>query len=376
MVMARLKGVCGNNFPRPILKKRGKIYWLHYADVDGCRHRVSLKTRDEKTAKLEQATHHAGLKAAYYHKRFGKHMPTEAIVSLAILDVPDHMARRAAKRARGAIEKKITLGEIFKNYKETTKLRSESLQKSVKYHLDAAEEFFGRDLGADDLDDAKLRKYLNFRKEKGASDETLRSFLRCLKAAFNYGVRTRAITGVPFVAPKIKRTKKELTAREGDAVKLLEALDLSKDLHRATALILFTGMRRDEALTAKWEDIDFGTGVITYRRSKNKDSLIVPLKKSHLEALSKIKGKGPIYTLSPKTFSAGLVRLTTKVLGKNIGSHQWRHLFNTTLQKLGVPQTVVNELIGHSNEGRQVEDIYTHWSIEDKQEKAMEKLPW
>lgn len=66
----------------------------------------------------------------------------------------------------------------------------------------------------------------------------------------------------------------------------------SKSLYPIVVLALATGMRKSEVCGLTWEDVDFRTGRITLRETKNGEVRVVPLRghaKEILEAYSKVR---------------------------------------------------------------------------------------
>ena len=192
---------------------------------------------------------------------------------------------------------------------------------------------------------------------------------------------------------------------------LLRAIETADELHRTIVrLLLFTGMRRGEALGLKWSDIDFKKGTLKICRTlqflpkrgifedktKNKSSeRVIRLSQTTLDDLrlyqvaqteqrlslgSYWKGAGDyVFTnpegkpLKPDSVSSWF----SKFMKQHpdipfITLHSLRHT-NATLQlAAGVPITTVSKRLGHSNTattGR----VYAH-AVQSADDLAAEKL--
>lgn len=111
----------------------------------------------------------------------------------------------------------------------------------------------------------------------GTHNRTLTVF----KKFYSWLVDTIRHTSNPFA--KIKRMKEPkeesivyCTRAERDELIVL-ALGTGWPEWTAVCIAFFTGMRREEIANLRWEDIRFDTGVIVIKKTKTKESRIVPL---------------------------------------------------------------------------------------------------
>jgi len=165
---------------------------------------------------------------------------------------------------------------------------------------------------------------------------------------------------------------------------------------------LYTGLRRGDASTLKWSEIDFDRAVIDKIPSKTKRSgkkVIIPLHGALKAILLSIKENldddnksefvlpeiAEMYNRHPtsvgriitRTFKkAGIetavIREGAKMKTGVYGFHSFRHSFVSLCASGGIPVHVVMELVGHNS--KLVHQIYQHATIEDKR-KAIDLLP-
>jgi integrase len=147
-----------------------------------------------------------------------------------------------------------------------------------------------------------------------------------------------------------------------ELVRLTTALIKHPDRQAANIvrLLLLTGARRGEVLSARWDDIDLSTGTWTKPASTTKQAAdhVAPLSAPARQLLSEIAGKEP----TPKHVfpgnGAGGHRATikrnwreiTKAAGiSGLRIHDLRHSFASQLVSGGASLPLVGALLGHSN---------------------------
>ena len=191
----------------------------------------------------------------------------------------------------------------------------------------------------------------------------LRYMVLCM--TFDWAVKNRYTehnsarqTSLPRGLPSGTRTR--LTNAQVRKVKL------SGDLYANT--LLYTGMRRCEALAMRWEDIDFARheifihqqliwengmppqlGKLKTKNSQAKIPLLAPLEKLLLPHRKK---SGFVFNrsgepLTPRQFSV-MWSAFIEALGENITPHQFRHEFISLLHDAGVDPKSAQMLARHS----------------------------
>ncbi|MBI4064458.1 MAG: tyrosine-type recombinase/integrase [Elusimicrobia bacterium] len=142
----------------------------------------------------------------------------------------------------------------------------------------------------------------------------------------------------------------------------------------ACEVLYAAGMRISELLNIRWEDVDFGTGII-HVEGKGGYERLVPFGKKSREALrlwrekhSDIKssdlfvfpGRGG-KPWSRVSFYVALKKWGTKILGRlpfSLSPHKLRHSFATHLLTRGADLKAIQELLGHKKLA--TTQIYTH----------------
>ena len=137
---------------------------------------------------------------------------------------------------------------------------------------------------------------------------------------------------------------------------------------------LHTGVRRAEALTLKWEDIDYDSRLIRINGTKTDDSyrhilLTEPLIEILAERKKQAKKEG---VKSEYVFpcSLSMVSRAFKKLCPNHHLHELRHTFVTRCAECGVNMSVCQQLVGHSTADMTI-NVYMHVMDEFKRKEGL-----
>ncbi len=145
-----------------------------------------------------------------------------------------------------------------------------------------------------------------------------------------------------------------------EIAKLAAELDRSPEQISANAirLILFTGARRAEALSAEWSQIDLAAGlwIKPARSTKQNKEHRVPLNAPALALLTKMRAEAP--PNQTYLFPSGIghlidIRTMWEAICRraNIPDarlHDLRHTFASTLATAGLSLQIIGELLGHA----------------------------
>lgn len=199
-----------------------------------------------------------------------------------------------------------------------------------------------------------------------ASGSTINRDLACMKKILNNAISdgiidVNPVLGVEFFKEP-KRSPNYLTDEE--ARRLIDACD-TVAIKTFVILGLNTGMRLNELLNLKWEDVNLDDKLIVLKDTKNNKEESIPLNNTALNRLKKLtrlsdfvitKENGDPYLYIRKSWN----RVVKKAGLKNITPHILRHTFATILVREGADLNAVKEL-GRWSELKLVER-YSHVS--------------
>jgi len=126
--------------------------------------------------------------------------------------------------------------------------------------------------------------------------------------------------------------------------------------HRETyrlfkAFVIFqldTGMRREETLTLKWEQIDFRRGIIMVEKTKGKTRREIPMT-NRVNDIVHFLGDTLFHKLTNDQVSKKFSFVAKKAGLFGFKQHSLRHTFATRLLAIGVDISIVSKLLGHAN---------------------------
>lgn len=261
-------------------------------------------------------------------------------------------------------------------------------QKYYNAALKQIKEHFGKVL-IKEISSIDIVSFIDSVCAQGYALKTVKSRLLVLNLIFKYAVIKRYVDTNPCMyisVPKnLKKTRR--TAPENDELQtVIKSVDISFGFF--AYLILYTGLRRGEALALRYSDIDFEKKQITVNKSiyhKNNvpyektpktnagirnvillDNLIPLLKeRSEQSETDLIFPNSNGKWLTNGQFQS-LWENYVEQTGLQITPHQLRHAYATFLFEAGVDEKDAQELMGHTTI-QLTRDIYTHISQGRKQ---------
>lgn len=296
-----------------------------------------------------------------------------------------------------AIKRQYTAEDIVEEYKRYTreytlcnymttlisKLNGAGRVRTAETYLSALNSFrkFSKeaDVMIDCLTKEIIEEYETWQRRRGVSNNTISFYNRILRSVYNRAV-DQDITEDrhPFrrVYTGIDKTKKRAVTI--DVLKKLKKLDLSKKPHLAFTRNLFMlsfclrGMSFVDMVNLKKSDIN--KGVLTYRRRKTGQRLVIAWTSEMQDILESLRGYQhaeapaesdyllPIFdddeVRNRRRYKSAGVRLNRhlKIISEKMGlptaltMYVARHSWATAAQTHGIPLNVISEGMGHDNE--------------------------
>jgi len=291
------------------------------------------------------------------------------------------------------VENDITVGEWadtwFNSYKSGVGYNTRLMYRGI------IDKFIIPPFGAMKLKDIKtahLQKIVNDNADKPRSMEQFKLTASQIfkQAIANDIVFKNPAEGVALPKVQKKHVKRALTE---DETKRIATLPLDLKTKCLVYLLMYTGMRKGEALAITRSDIDFDAGEIAVNKSllfmKNKSEvkfnpkteagirtipILEPLKPILREYLNGIKSEYLFTTKSGELFTITAYRRLwekfTRTMGtKEITAHIFRHNFATMLHYAGVDVKTAQSILGHKSITVTL-GIYTHLDNKKKSEAA------
>lgn len=250
-----------------------------------------------------------------------------------------------------------------------------------------SEHFSG--ISVKDITSKDVDKFLHLLANQGYAMKTVKTRLLVMNQVFKYAVINNYTENNPCqyisVPKNLPQTKRDMpTAEEIETVK--QSVDKTFGLF--AYFILYTGLRRGEALALTYNDIDFENKIIHVNKSVhyvgNSPHIKQPKTAAGIRDIilldrltDKLKQKNTSDLLFPNhngeiIRNGHFNRLWAKYLsetGLSITPHQLRHAYATILFEAGIDVKDAQELLGHSTI-QVTRDIYTHISKTRKSQTA------
>lgn len=246
-------------------------------------------------------------------------------------------------------------------------------------HLGRAKERFGSVLLNEVTRDDILALMRQLAK-RGTTNVTANRFLASVRACLNAAIAAGKIRDNP--AATIKKYAEPIprsrTLSDDEFKLVVEAIGREEDIYAHTALhmLVETGARKTEVLTAKWADIDFEGGLWRIPSPKAGRPQMMPLPKSTAAMLHVLPRVGP-YIFPGKNADEprrGIKRQWDRVREEagipDVRLHDVRRTFGLHVAR-SAGLHVASKLLRHSDV-RVTEQVYAPLGIEDLRE-AMEK---
>lgn len=233
----------------------------------------------------------------------------------------------------------------------------------------------------DEIRPVDVSRYIKEQTDKGYARQTVKVRHIVLNRIFDYAI----LNGVVYTNPvSVVEIPKGLSHNDREGLSKVQIEKVNQSNNLFALFLLYTGMRRNEALAIRWEDIDFNTNVITVNKqvlwktaappeiidtTKSKSgNRAVPLLKPLAERLLKEKSHnnqhGYVFSYNDGIMTKSGYKSLWKSVQRDceddtITAHQFRHAYITMLWASGIDAKTAQSLAGHAKVEIML-DIYTH----------------
>lgn len=245
------------------------------------------------------------------------------------------------------------------------------------------------DRSVSDIAPTDIDRFMQYLVKRDYAQKTIKTRMLVLNQVFKYAIINQYIDNNPCqyisIPKNLKKSTRDMPS-ESDLETVKNSIDKTFGLF--AYFILYTGLRRGEALALTYDDIDFDNKVIHVNKSVYCVSNTPYIKSPKTEAgnrdvillnnLAKVlKNTFPntddktayIFNNNGKLFSNSYFQCRwssyLKETGLSITPHQLRHAYASILFDAGIDVKDAQELLGHASI-EMTRDIYTHISKSHK----------
>ena len=284
-----------------------------------------------------------------------------------VADGKDPIAEERRDKAR-----KIKLSEVFEDYLKTRKtLKASTIHDYRRIMREAFADWQARPLASITKDRVAKRHMALGERSQARADNAM----RVLRALFYFAQGQYEDENGQSLFPDnpVKRlSHTKAWYRIGRRKTVIKAHDLpawyqavislqsdritgkSETVRDYLLLLLFTGLRRTEGATLKWEQIDLRARTLTVIDTKNKEHHVLPLSNFLLDLLARRKADATSKYVFPGDGKTGYIVEPRRVLAKISGIsgvsftlHDLRRTFITVAESLDIPAYALKRLLNH-----------------------------
>lgn len=352
------------------------------------RSRISFYHADLPSFYLEVRATSPGQGTFYYqyrdqsgktrHQKLGRTTEitlSEALKQAKILKAEIALGRNPTKQAV------MSYTEFFEqHYLPYVKLRKRSWNRDEELYRLRIRHVFGNKY-LDQITRQQIQAFHTALKAGGLAASTCNHHVKLLKYSLNLAISWEMMEG-PNPAAKVplyhEDNKVAHYLNDTELERLLSVLhtDENRTVCRIVLLLLSTGCRLNEVLSAKWEDVDLGKKILKIRaiNSKSKRLRSVPLNESAMEVLNQLDTQGKFDYLFVNrqlkkpyiTITKVWHRIRQKAGLGHLRLHDTRHIHASWLIDSGRTLYEVQQILGHSDP--KVTMRYAHLSTKTLQE--------
>lgn len=205
----------------------------------------------------------------------------------------------------------------------------------------------------------------------GATPRTVNKILSYLSAIIKWGVRTGQCKAPPGQMPRFSRKRTQAEPKQALNAAMVDALyaAIEPEYRLLFLLMVDHGLRREEAMHLRFEDIDLQHKVISVLGKGNKRRIVPFMSERFEQELTTAmqrqgRKRGPV-AVNPETsrpyydIRKALLRAAIACGVPPFGHHVLRHTFASRLAENGIPPYVLQRLMGHESQST-TSKIYVH----------------
>lgn len=251
----------------------------------------------------------------------------------------------------------LTISQIYGLYEAERKRRGTINMARIREVARTLEPIWGS-LTPDDITPREVERFTELRRDRGCSDNTIRSDLAYITAALNFAFKAKLIPAAPYIEKPPNGRPRE---RWLDRTELESLIDNAIMLHVKLFIILAvtTAGRPKHILDLTWDRVDLNRRVIDLdnpsRDRTRKGRARVPINDTGLEHLQvAYRARSIANVIEVDGHPIKSIRNGVKAAARRAGlvgvsQYVLRHTAGVYMAQAGVPMAEIAEYMGHSS---------------------------
>lgn len=220
-----------------------------------------------------------------------------------------------------------------------------------------------------DLNLKSLYSFIEYQKNKGNCNKTINHRILCLKCILKYNKIDNEI----LTFEKLKEVEKRFEFLDYNQIITLKEYLLKSNISRnnklVVSLLLESGIRVNELLNIRYEDINYEKRSILLRQTKNKIERFV-FYNDLTEKFLDHKKEGLVFNYTGRGIQSIFERIKEKLKFNKFHAHMLRHTYATYLLYKGADLYFLKETLGHSRLNQT--ERYLHYNFDNIHKKYNE----
>ena len=221
-----------------------------------------------------------------------------------------------------------TLGNLIDRYMVEITPTKKS-HKAEKFRLVLMKKSIGY-IGLNKIQSKHIAEYRNKRLADGCANGTVIKDINSLSHIFNVAMKD---WGIPLISNPAQMVRKPSAGRgrdrrlkDGELVRLLDALNKTCEIKIVVLLAIETAMRRAEILFLLWSNIYLEDRYLILPDTKNGEVRAVPLSTNAISILrSLVRNTDKVFSIRPDTITRGFKRACKRAGLEDLRFHDLRH---------------------------------------------------
>lgn len=255
----------------------------------------------------------------------------------------------------------ITIAQIFENYCLARKSMKPRTKADYTYYLDFYLADWKNKRVASITKDEVVKKHIAVGTKHG--HVVANRSMKLIRALINHAIKTydlnitNPVSYLSHIDGWFKEKPRTNYIKSKDLAAWWVAVDdlSNKDYRDFFKLLLFTGLRRTEALSIEWKNVDFNERVIVIPETKNGDPLSLPISDFIFDMLrARFKKYGHRKFVFPAKSKSGHmmepkkgIKKVIETSGVSFTCHDLRRTFATYAESLGISEYAIKRLMNH-----------------------------